>query len=76
MRISMNTTLSGSGRVDSTKWLPNGEFRGQTNLVKITEDVRKYAAEQKLAEGDALKVGMEQKAREFAEAGSELYSKA
>lgn len=75
MRMSMNTTLSGSGRVDSTKGLPNGEIRGQTKLVKITEDVRKYAAEQKLSEDDALKAGMEQKSREFAEAGSEIYSK-
>jgi phosphomethylpyrimidine synthase len=44
--------------------------------MKITEDVRKYAAEQNLSEDDALKTGMEQKSREFAEAGSELYSKA
>jgi hypothetical protein len=34
MRISMNTALSGSGRVDSTKWLPLGEIRGLTKLVK------------------------------------------
>ena len=43
--------------------------------MKITEDVRKYAAEQKLCEDDVLKAGMEQKSREFAEAGPELYSK-
>jgi uncharacterized protein YllA (UPF0747 family) len=43
--------------------------------MKITEDVRKYAAEQNLSEGDALKAGMEQKSREFAEAGAEIYSK-
>ncbi|HEY4284846.1 MAG TPA: phosphomethylpyrimidine synthase ThiC [Chthoniobacterales bacterium] len=43
--------------------------------MKITEDVRKYAAEQKLSEDEVLKVGMEQKAREFAEAGAEIYSK-
>jgi len=43
--------------------------------MKITEDVRKYAAEQNLSEDDALKAGMEQKSREFTEAGSELYSK-
>ena len=34
--------------------------------MKITEDVRKYAAEQKLCEDDVLKAGMEQKSREFA----------
>jgi phosphomethylpyrimidine synthase len=38
--------------------------------MKITEDVRKYAAEQKLSDDDALKAGMEQKSREFAEAGA------
>ena len=43
--------------------------------MKITEDVRKYAAEQKLSEEEALKAGMEQKSREFAEAGAEIYSK-
>jgi hypothetical protein len=34
MRMSMNTTSSGSGRVDDTKDHPQGEIRGQTNLVK------------------------------------------
>jgi phosphomethylpyrimidine synthase len=43
--------------------------------MKITEDVRKYAAEQGLAEEQALKAGMEQKAREFVEKGAEIYSK-
>ncbi len=42
--------------------------------MKITEDVRKYAAEQNLP--DALKTGMEQEAREFSKAGAEIYSKA
>jgi phosphomethylpyrimidine synthase len=44
--------------------------------MKITEDVRKFAAEQKLSEEEALRAGMEQKAREFTEAGAEIYSKA
>jgi phosphomethylpyrimidine synthase len=44
--------------------------------MKITEDVRKFAAEQGLAEEKAIQVGMEQKAREFLENGSEIYSKA
>ncbi len=44
--------------------------------MKITEDVRKYAAAQQLSEDDAIKAGMEQKSREFTEAGAELYSKA
>ncbi len=42
--------------------------------MKITEDVRKYAAEQKLSEEQALQVGLEQKAKEFVEKGAELYA--
>jgi phosphomethylpyrimidine synthase len=44
--------------------------------MKITEDVRKYAAEQEVSNEEALKIGMEQKAREFHETGSELYTSA
>ncbi|HEY2680979.1 MAG TPA: phosphomethylpyrimidine synthase ThiC [Candidatus Udaeobacter sp.] len=44
--------------------------------MRITEDVRKYAAEQKLSEEQALQAGMEQKAKEFVETGAEIYSKA
>jgi phosphomethylpyrimidine synthase len=44
--------------------------------MKITEEVRKYAAEQGIAEEEALKKGMEEKSREFTEKGSELYAKA
>jgi phosphomethylpyrimidine synthase len=44
--------------------------------MKITEDVRKYAAEQGIAEEDALKAGMAEKAAEFNESGAELYAKA
>jgi len=71
----VNTTSSGSGRVDSTKWLPNGEFRGQTKLVKITEDVRKYAGEHAIDESAAIDHGMKQKAAEFQHSGAEIYSK-
>jgi hypothetical protein len=72
----VNTTLSGSGRVDDIKGHPQSEFRGLTKIVKITEDVRKFAAEQKLSEDEALRARMEQKSREFSESGSEIYSKA
>jgi phosphomethylpyrimidine synthase len=44
--------------------------------MKITEDVRKYAAEQGITDDDALAKGMQQKSREFGEVGAELYSKA
>lgn len=45
-------------------------------IVNITEDVRKYAAEQGIAEEEALKMGMKEKSSEFTEKGSELYAKA
>ncbi|MGA2787727.1 MAG: phosphomethylpyrimidine synthase ThiC [Verrucomicrobiota bacterium] len=44
--------------------------------MKITEDVRKYAAEQGIAEEEALKKGMEEKSRQFVEKGAEIYAKA
>jgi len=43
--------------------------------MKITEDVRKYAAEQGIAEDEALKKGMEEKSKEFVKKGAEIYSK-
>jgi phosphomethylpyrimidine synthase len=44
--------------------------------MKITEDVRKYAEEQKISEQEALQKGMEEKSREFREKGAEVYAKA
>ena len=46
------------------------------SIVNITEGVRKYAAEQGVAEEEALQKGLEEKSREFTEKGSELYAKA
>ena len=43
--------------------------------MKITEDVRKYAAEQAISEEEALKKGMEEKSKEFVEKGAEVYAK-
>jgi phosphomethylpyrimidine synthase len=43
--------------------------------MKITEDIRRYAAEQGLSEDEALRAGLEEKSREFAEAGSQLYAR-
>ncbi len=43
--------------------------------MKITEDVRKYAAEKGIAEDAALAEGMEEKSREFVEKGAEVYAK-
>ena len=41
--------------------------------MKITQDVREYAAQKQIDEQSALDVGMKEKAREFVEAGSEIY---
>ncbi len=41
--------------------------------MKISEDVRQYAAEQGIAEEEALAKGMEEKSKEFAEKGAEVY---
>ncbi len=43
--------------------------------MKITQDVREYAANQGVAEAEALTVGMAQKSAEFKEKGAEIYSK-
>ncbi len=43
--------------------------------MKITEDIRKFAAQQGLSDEEALKAGMEQKSREFVSAGAEVYAK-
>jgi phosphomethylpyrimidine synthase len=43
--------------------------------MKITEDVRKYAAEQGIAEEEALEKGLAEKSAEFAEKGAEVYQK-
>jgi hypothetical protein len=44
--------------------------------MKITEGVRKFAAEQKIPGDQTLRVGFEQKAKEFKEFGAEVYAKA
>ena len=42
--------------------------------MKITEDVRKYAAEHGLADAEAVESGMEEKRKEFLEKGAEVYA--
>jgi phosphomethylpyrimidine synthase len=44
--------------------------------MKITQDVREYAARTGVSDQDALAQGMAEKAREFVERGAEIYSKA
>jgi phosphomethylpyrimidine synthase len=43
--------------------------------MKITEDVRRYAAENAIDESSAIEHGMRAKAAEFEESGAEVYSK-
>ena len=43
--------------------------------MKITEDVREYAAKNALDEKNALELGMIEKSKEFTEKGSEIYQK-
>ena len=42
--------------------------------MKITQDVRDYAAKQGITEEEALEKGMEEKAKEFVKSGAEVYS--
>ena len=44
--------------------------------MKITEDVRKYAAEKGLADQEAIAAGLAEKSREFVDEGAEVYQKA
>jgi phosphomethylpyrimidine synthase len=43
--------------------------------MKITDDVRKYAEEQGVAEEQAVRLGLAEKAKEFVEKGGEIYTK-
>jgi len=44
--------------------------------MKITQDVRDYAAKQGVSEKDALEEGMKEMSVEFVKQGSEVYHKA
>jgi phosphomethylpyrimidine synthase len=43
--------------------------------MRITEDVRKFAAEQGITEDAAIEEGLKQKATEFTKSGAEIYAK-
>jgi phosphomethylpyrimidine synthase len=51
--------------------VPSGD-----KAVNITEDVRKYAAEQAISQEEALQRGMDEKSKEFVESGADVYAKA
>jgi phosphomethylpyrimidine synthase len=42
--------------------------------MKISEEVREYAAKEGLTSKEAIEKGMEEKSEEFAKKGSEIYS--
>jgi phosphomethylpyrimidine synthase len=44
--------------------------------MRITQDVRDYAASQGVAESEALERGMAEKSEEFLREGGEIYHKA
>jgi hypothetical protein len=54
---------------------PGGRVNG-SERVKITEDVRKYAAEQGISEEGAREKGLKEKSAEFTGKGAEVYAKA
>jgi phosphomethylpyrimidine synthase len=43
--------------------------------MKITQEVRDFAAAEGIAEGDALEAGLERKSEEFRREGAEIYRK-
>ena len=72
----MNIALIGSRRGDNIQGHPQREIRKLPKLVKITEDVRKYAAAQGISENEALETGLKEKSAEFIEKGSDVYLEA
>ena len=41
--------------------------------MKVTQDVRDYAAKKQVGEQEAITLGMQEKAEEFRDTGSEIY---
>ena len=75
-RLCENTLQWTAGHRRAGLVIRSAEELRRLMAEKITEDVRKYAAEQGIAEEEALKKGREEKSLEFVEKGSETYAKA
>jgi hypothetical protein len=60
-----------AGEAEAGLSKPGGRMSG-SERVKITEDVRKYAAERGLTDTHALEKGMQKKKKEFLEKGAEV----
>lgn len=56
--------------------LANGAKSTHSWSMKIVEDVRKYAAEQRVSDDEMLKKRMEAKSKESVEERAEVYAKA
>jgi hypothetical protein len=69
MRMSMNTTSSGSTQVDDIQSHPRGRV-GRS--WRTRQDVRRYAAEKGIDEAAAIEVGLKKKAKEFVQKSSEI----
>jgi len=71
---SMSRAFDGRSETDWPKASPQGGFARQGKVINTPEDVRKYAAEQGIAEEQALAQGMAAKSEEFVEKGAEIYA--
>ncbi len=75
MRSMSRSAQAGALRQTDRRPARRAMLRGRS-IINITEDVRKYAAEQAISEEAALAAGMAEKLREFVEQGAEVYAKA
>jgi hypothetical protein len=60
--------------IERHRWAKPAGMSG-SERVKITEDVRKHAAEHSLTNDEAIESGLREKAEEFARGGAEVYAK-
>ncbi len=73
MKVTEHDRADGARLGRQSTGLPGGRALRE---IRVRQDVRKYAAEQGIAEEAALESGMQEKRKEFAEQGAELYAKA
>lgn len=71
MKITEHDRVDGARSGRQSTGLPGGRA---LMAINARQDVRRYAAEQGLAEDEAVRHGMEEKSAEFAQSG-EVYQK-
>jgi hypothetical protein len=71
--ISLFLSPTHPSRLAKDQFLDSRSRGDGGSSIKISEYVRQYAAEQCIAEEEALAKGMEEKSKEFAEAEAEVY---